>query len=91
MKTTSAPTLHDVARHAGVSTATVSRALNEPERVTEKTREKVLRVVEQLGYTPHFGGRALVSNRSNTMGAVIPTMDNAIFARGKNFSVRDCR
>jgi LacI family transcriptional regulator len=82
MKTTSAPTLHDVARHAGVSTATVSRALNEPERVTEKTREKVLRVVEQLGYTPHFGGRALVSNRSNTMGAVIPTMDNAIFARG---------
>ena len=82
MKTTSAPTLHDVARHAGVSTATVSRALNEPDKVTEKTRKNVLRAVEQLGYTPHFGGRALVSNRSNTMGAVIPTMANAIFARG---------
>ena len=42
----------------------------------------MLRAVDELGYTPHFGGRALVSNRSNTIGAVIPTMDNAIFARG---------
>ena len=82
MQTKSAPTLHDVARHAGVSTATVSRALNTPERVTDATRELVLRSVDELGYTPHFGGRALVSNRSNTIGAVIPTMDNAIFARG---------
>jgi len=76
------PTLHDVARRAGVSTATVSRALNEPARVTEATRERVLHAVDELGYMPHFGGRALVSNRSNTIGAIIPTMDNAIFARG---------
>lgn len=41
-----------------------------------------MRVVDELGYTPHFGGRALASNRSNTMGAIIPTMENAIFARG---------
>lgn len=41
-----------------------------------------MQVVEELGYMPHFGGRALASNRSNTMGAVIPTMENAIFARG---------
>ena len=39
-------------------------------------------VIDQLGYTPHFGGRALVSNRSNTVGAVIPTMNNSMFARG---------
>lgn len=77
-----APTLHDVARVAGVSTATVSRALNAPGLVTNSTRELVLRTVDELGYTPHFGGRALASNRSNTIGAVIPTMDNAIFARG---------
>jgi len=82
MNRNSAPTLHDVARQAGVSTATVSRALNTPDRVTDGTRELVLRTVADLGYTPHFGGRALVSNRSNTIGAVIPTMDNAIFARG---------
>jgi LacI family transcriptional regulator len=82
MKRKPTPTLHDVARQAGVSTATVSRALNTPGMVTESTRELVLGVVDDLGYTPHFGGRALVSNRSNTIGAVIPTMDNAIFARG---------
>ena len=82
MKRKSAPTLHDVARHAGVSSATVSRALNVPELVTESTRELVLQAVDELGYTPHFGGRAMASNRSNTMGAVIPTMENAIFARG---------
>jgi LacI family transcriptional regulator len=81
-KRRTAPTLHDVARRAGVSTATVSRALNAPALVTDATRELVLRTVDELGYTPHFGGRALVSNRSNTIGAVIPTMDNAIFARG---------
>jgi len=82
MKWQPAPTLNDVARQAGVSTATVSRALNTPGLVTDATRERVLRVVEELGYTPHFGGRALVSNRSNTIGAVIPTMENAIFATG---------
>lgn len=67
---------------AGVSTATVSRCFNSPDRVVETTRDKVQLIVEELGYTPHFGGRALASNRSNTVGAIIPTMDNAIFARG---------
>ncbi len=67
---------------AGVSTATVSRCFNTPERVIPETREKVQRAVNALSYTPHFGGRALASNRTNTIGAVIPTMDNSIFARG---------
>lgn len=78
----SAPTLQDVARVAGVSTATISRCFNSPDRVVEATRERVQRIVDEMGYTPHFGGRALASNRSNTVGAIIPTMDNAIFARG---------
>jgi len=77
-----APTLHDVARLAGVSTATVSRCLNLPDRVRPETRDRVETAVAELGYTPHFGGRALVSNRTNTVGVVIPTMENAIFARG---------
>jgi LacI family transcriptional regulator len=76
------PSLEDVARRAGVSTATVSRCLNFPSRVREETRARVAQAVADLGYTPHFGGRALASNRTDTMGAVIPTMDNAIFARG---------
>jgi LacI family transcriptional regulator len=75
------PTLEDVARLAGVSTATVSRCINEPHRVLEATRENVMQVIDQLGYAPNFGARALVLNRTNIMGAVIPTMDNAIFSR----------
>ena len=76
------PTIEDVARRCGVSTATVSRVLNNPDRVRAETRKKVETAVAELGYTPHFGGRALASNRTNTFGAVIPTMENAIFARG---------
>lgn len=76
------PSLADVARLAGVSTATVSRVLNTPARVRAATRAQVDAAVSALGYTPHFGGRALASNRTDTVGAVIPTMDNAIFARG---------
>ncbi|MEL6617863.1 MAG: LacI family DNA-binding transcriptional regulator [Pseudomonadota bacterium] len=76
------PTLDDVARQAGVSTATVSRCLNGSQKVTDKTREKVMQAVEALGYTPNFGARAMAARRTYTMGAIIPTMENAIFARG---------
>lgn len=80
--TGSVPTLEDVARHANVSTATVSRCLNSPDRVVEKTRIRVLEAVAELGYSPNFGARALAAKRTNTIGAIIPTMENAIFARG---------
>ena len=76
------PTLEDVAERAGVSTATVSRCLTSPERVQERTRLRVLRVVDELGYAPNFGARALAAKRTNTVAAIIPTMENAIFARG---------
>lgn len=76
------PTLQDVARVAGVSTATVSRVINDPANVRPSTRDRVIAAVDELGYTPHFGGRALASNRTDTVGAIIPTMENAIFARG---------
>jgi LacI family transcriptional regulator len=79
---TGAPTLEDVARRAGVSTATVSRCLNNPDRVAETTRARVLEAVQALGYAPNFGARALAVRRTMTVGAVIPTMENAIFARG---------
>lgn len=77
-----APTLMDVARRAGVSTATVSRCLNSPDRVIEATRSKVLEAVRDLGYSPNFGARVMVARRTHTIGAIIPTMENAIFARG---------
>ncbi len=76
------PTLEDVAKAAKVSTATVSRCINFPERVAQSTREKVLSAVDALGYSPNFGAVALATKRTNTIGAIIPTMANAIFARG---------
>lgn len=81
-KTGSAPTLNDVAKAAGVSTATVSRCLNSPDQVVERTRLRVLSAVDELGYTPNFAARVMAAKRSFTIGAIIPTMDNAIFARG---------
>lgn len=76
------PTLADVAKFAGVSTATVSRCLNAPEQVQKKTRDKVLAAVAELGYSPNFSAQSLAAKRTNTIGAIIPTMDNSIFARG---------
>ena len=76
-----APTLSDVAKKAGVSTATVSRCLNEPDKVIERTRERVMAAVRELGYSPNFGARVMAARRTNTIGAIIPTMENAIFAR----------
>lgn len=78
----SAPTLQDVAQAAGVSTATVSRCLNSPDQLTKKTREKVMRAVREMGYSPNFAARVMAARRSSTMGAIIPTMENAIFACG---------
>ncbi|MDH3914085.1 MAG: LacI family DNA-binding transcriptional regulator, partial [Rhodospirillales bacterium] len=74
------PTLEDVARRAEVSTATVSRYFSAPEKVRQVMRLRVQMAVGELGYTPHGAARALASQHSNTIGAVIPTLDNAIFA-----------
>lgn len=76
------PTLDDVAKAAGVSTATVSRCLNLPDRVAKKTLDRVMKTVDDMGYTPNFGARAMAARRTFTIGAIIPTMENSIFARG---------
>lgn len=75
------PTIENVAQEAGVSTATVSRVLNRPESVREGLRLRVLEAVALLGYVPHAGARALKLQRSGTVGAIFPTVDNAIFAQ----------
>jgi LacI family transcriptional regulator len=76
------PTLEDVAKLAKVSTATVSRAINFPDKVANKTRERINAAISELGYSPHFGARVMAGRQTNTIGAIIPTMENAIFARG---------
>jgi len=74
--------LGDVAQHAGVSTATVSRVLNNPEKVAAKSRVAVNTSIEALGYIPDGAARALASRHSRIIGAIVPTLDNALFAAG---------
>ena len=80
-RTAALPTIDDVASAARVSTATVSRVLNKPDAVREALRQRVTEAVVRLGYVPHAGARALMLHRSGTVGAVFPTVDNAIFAK----------
>ncbi|MBC7715686.1 MAG: LacI family DNA-binding transcriptional regulator [Pseudorhodobacter sp.] len=75
------PNIDDVALAAGVSTATVSRVLNRSGSVSEALRQRVTAAAARLGYVPHAGARALMLRRSGTVGAVFPTIDNAIFAK----------
>jgi len=72
--------LDDVARVAGVSLATASRALSAPHLLKPATLRRVRDAARLLGYMPHGAARALASRRTHTIGAVIPTLDNAIFA-----------
>ncbi|WP_020683084.1 LacI family DNA-binding transcriptional regulator [Marinobacterium rhizophilum] len=72
-------TLSDVARMSGVSAMTVSRALNEPQRVSEQVRERVAQAVDALGYVPNRAARSLAGNRSYTIAVVIPSVSNAVF------------
>lgn len=79
--TSERPRIADVAALAGVSTATVSRALSNPEKVKGPTRERIMRAVTRLAYDPDGAARALALGRARMVGAVVPTLDNAIFAR----------
>lgn len=75
------PTIGDVARRARVSTATVSRVVNAADAVRPELRARVEAAIAALGYMPHAGARTLKSRRTGTIGAVFPTVDNAIFAK----------
>lgn len=76
----SSSTLQDVATQAGVSTATVSRCLNHPDKVRIEVRENVKKAISTLNYVPHGAARALASKRTYTIGAIVPTIDNSIFS-----------
>jgi len=71
----------DVARLAGVSTATVSRALNLPSSVDPGTLSRVHAAIDKLGYVPSGAARALRSRKSDMIGAVVPSFDYALYAR----------
>lgn len=79
-KTILAVTIADVAREAGVSAMTVSRALREPERVSAKSLDKIRKVIERLGYVPDPAARALAAGRTNVIGVIVPSVTNNVFA-----------
>ncbi|MDW3183395.1 LacI family DNA-binding transcriptional regulator [Roseobacter sp.] len=73
--------MRDVAEKAGVSVATVSRVLSGADGVLETTRERVQQAAEELSFVPSPAARAINSGRTYMVGALVPTLDHAIFAR----------
>ena len=74
------PTIADVAKLAGVGAITVSRALREPERVSESLRQQIQQAVDELGYVPDPNARALASARAEVFGVLVPSLTNNVFA-----------
>lgn len=75
------PTITLLARRLGVSTATVSLALNDHPRVSARTRERVKRLARRLNYTPDLLARGLVTRRAGVLGLVVADIANGYFAR----------
>jgi LacI family transcriptional regulator len=69
-----------LARQAGVSVATVSRALRQPDTVAPKTREKILKLVNRHQYVPDGRAATFSSQRSGVIGLIVPTISNSIYA-----------
>src|SRR5438067_2511961 len=73
-------TIRDVARKAQVSVASVSRAINGFENVSDQTRARVADAVKELGYVPHAGARSLSLARTNAIGVVLPALHGEFFS-----------
>jgi LacI family transcriptional regulator len=84
-------TIKDVAREAGVSVATVSRVLNDSERVNEDTRRRVRAVAERLRFWPNGAARSLITNRTHAIGVLLPDLHGEFFSeviRGIDLAAR---
>ena len=75
-----AVTIKDVAREAKVSVATVSRALNGLSSVTDKTRERVMKIAEDMHFVPSSAARSLISRRTQTIGVLLPDLYGEFFS-----------
>ncbi|HOT05234.1 MAG TPA: LacI family DNA-binding transcriptional regulator, partial [Atribacter sp.] len=72
-------TIYDIAKRAGVSPATVSRALNNQNLVKEETRKKIHKIAEEMNYSPNFLARSLVKKQTNTIALIISDITNPFF------------
>lgn len=73
-------TIHDISKALGIDSSTVSRALNNSPRVTTKTRAKILKEAEKLGYQRNSLASKLRSNKTNTIGVIVPRISRHFFA-----------
>lgn len=72
-------TLEDIARQVGVSRSTVSRVVNNHPNISEEVRTRVMRVIDETGYQPNAAARSLASQRSQTIGLVLPHAVSSFF------------
>jgi LacI family transcriptional regulator len=80
-------TIRDVAKEAGVSISTVSRAFNNYSDINSETREKILRISEELGYVPNIVARSLVSSKNYRLGLLIEDYDPAGLSNQMTFEI----
>jgi LacI family transcriptional regulator len=73
------PTIYEVSKLAGVSLATVSRVINNSGKVRVETRRKVEVAMQELGYRPNSIAQSLASNRSNSVGVLVPELHGPFF------------
>ncbi|PLW77856.1 LacI family transcriptional regulator [Cohaesibacter celericrescens] len=72
--------MESVAKLAGVAPTTVSRALNHPDKVAQKTRDRITQVIQQTGYVPNLLAGGLASNKSRLIAVIVPSLVNIVYA-----------
>ncbi|MEA4887922.1 MAG: LacI family DNA-binding transcriptional regulator [Clostridiaceae bacterium] len=75
------PNIREIAEKAGVSTATVSRVINHNGRYSRETEERVRKAIAESGYVPNLAAKGLRTNRTQTIGVVVPNILNPYFAK----------
>lgn len=78
-------TIRDVAKLAGVSPSTASRAMNNSAMISEATKERVRKAMEELDYSPNYSARNLVKRHANTIGIILPVRENQDFLGNNPF------
>ena len=74
-------TLKDVAKAAGVSYATVSRALSGSSQISRSTRERIVRLCDEMGYTGNYVARSMVRRKTDLIGLVVPAIENEFMSQ----------
>ena len=69
-------TVKDVAKKAGVATSTVSRVINDHPSISEETKRKVRKVMEELGYVPNVAARNLGKQQASSIGVILPPLNS---------------